>query len=171
MCFAGGQIKSTPSIAWRTLCFNPRPPCGGRRRTVGRKSGGAEHFNPRPPCGGRQATIGCSFVWWYFNPRPPCGGRPGHRLWSRQKDSFQSTSSVWRTTCKINQALIAKLISIHVLRVEDDYFCRPIHQHFHNFNPRPPCGGRRNRHAVPALDGAFQSTSSVWRTTVSILGM
>ena len=29
--FAGGQIKSTPSIAWRTLCFNLRPPCGGRR--------------------------------------------------------------------------------------------------------------------------------------------
>lgn len=31
VCFAGGQIKSTPSIAWRTLCFNPRPPRGGRR--------------------------------------------------------------------------------------------------------------------------------------------
>lgn len=30
VCFAGGQIKSTPSIAWRTLCFNLRPPCGGR---------------------------------------------------------------------------------------------------------------------------------------------
>lgn len=28
--FAGGQIKSTLSIAWRTLCFNLRPPCGGR---------------------------------------------------------------------------------------------------------------------------------------------
>lgn len=31
--FAGGQTKSTPSIAWRTLCFNLRPPCGGRQVT------------------------------------------------------------------------------------------------------------------------------------------
>lgn len=35
VCFAGGQIKSTPSIAWRTLCFNLRPPCGGRLCTGG----------------------------------------------------------------------------------------------------------------------------------------
>lgn len=34
VCFAGGQIKSTPSIAWRTLCFNLRPPCGGRRSRI-----------------------------------------------------------------------------------------------------------------------------------------
>lgn len=35
VCFVGGQIKSTPSIAWRTLCFNLRPPCGGRLCTGG----------------------------------------------------------------------------------------------------------------------------------------
>lgn len=39
--FAGGQIKSTPSIAWRTLRFNLRPPCGGRRSGPGDKIGAA----------------------------------------------------------------------------------------------------------------------------------
>ena len=33
---------------------------------------------------------------------------------------FQSTSSVWRTTPPSTSSLIATLISIHVLRVEDD---------------------------------------------------
>ena len=36
---------------------------------------------------------------------------------------------------------------------------------FIHFNPRPPCGGRRNTaFAVPSLT-VFQSTSPVWRTT------
>ena len=33
---------------------------------------------------------------------------------------FQSTSSVWRTTRRITEQGLAALISIHVLRVEDD---------------------------------------------------
>lgn len=44
VCFAGGQIKSTPSIAWRTLCFNPRPPCGGRQQKQ-RKISICIHYN------------------------------------------------------------------------------------------------------------------------------
>lgn len=39
VCFAGGQIKSTPSIAWRTLCFNLRPPCGGRQQQKAKRNG------------------------------------------------------------------------------------------------------------------------------------
>lgn len=61
VCFAGGQIKSTPSIAWRTLCFNLRPPCGGRLCT-----------------GGALYCVGVT---------------------------FQSTSSVWRTTAKTEKNL------------------------------------------------------------------
>ena len=34
-----------------------------------------------------------------------------------------------------------------------------------NFNPRPPCGGRPSGTTVTAMVAAFQSTSSVWRTT------
>ena len=35
-------------------------------------------------------------------------------------------------------------ISIHVLRVEDDGSLRATRRAARNFNPRPPCGGRRD---------------------------
>ncbi len=56
---------------------------------------------------------------------------------------FQSTSSVWRTTA-------SSLSPRKALR---------------NFNPRPPCGGRRGRFRRRPGKAGFQSTSSVWRTT------
>ena len=81
------------------------------------------NFNPRPPCGGRPVSVYVVNQLADFNPRPPCGGRPPRvqiqqrkmqisihvlrveddtRLWfSRLRRSlFQSTSSVWRTTCR-----------------------------------------------------------------------
>ena len=112
-------------------------------------------------------------AWWArpnrtppnFNPRPPCGGR-----------HIPPTSI--DTVPKI---------SIHVLRVEDDAHPDPAGgdpYHFNprppcggrpglflcsfllnHFNPRPPCGGRPEENAESAERCAFQSTSSVWRTT------
>ena len=84
------------------LCFNPRPPRGGRHapdRKVSirapRAGGDLEaarrpsgRFNPRPPRGGRQNTVHAvsircppraavrSSTVSSFNPRPPRGGRP-----------------------------------------------------------------------------------------------
>ena len=104
-----------------------------------------------------------------FNPRPPCGGRPGG-------DDFSG---------------LIGCISIHVLRVEDDpqfetfqldtsYFnprppCggrQPTAQNDFlqmHFNPRPPCGGRPFDSGYNPQPWLFQSTSSVWRTTLWIL--
>ena len=122
---------------------------------------------------------------------------------------FQSTSSVWRTTegqyvdlrygvisihvlrveddgnvgfksitCCISihvlrveddEALLAAMpacvISIHVLRVEDDTPRRYTRPNYSDFNPRPPCGGRRYPQSSRTQSYPFQSTSSVWRTT------
>ena len=123
--------------------FNPRPPCGGRHRgadeivkaikisihvlrveddtAISAKSCTTaisihvlrveddnptqipsrrrRNFNPRPPCGGRP-RFGCAggCVGCDFNPRPPCGGRPEHTI----------------------SITVRMIISIHVLRVEDD---------------------------------------------------
>ena len=123
----------------------------------------------------------------YFNPRPPCGGRQYSQWAMVGMALFQSTSSVWRTTQGRHPAGHHRRISIHVLRVEDDLMLSPPSAGGADFNPRPPCGGRRA--SVPAfcrgsdfnprppcggrlwrvqckLCGAvFQSTSSVWRTT------
>ena len=55
---------------------------------------------------------------------------------------FQSTSSVWRTTLCPALPGGARLISIHVLRVEDDLMSGQQVLGIDDFNPRPPCGGR-----------------------------
>ena len=89
--------------------------------------------------------------------------------WTRQPErhasGFQSTSSVRRTTLGRQHDYALVYISIHVLRVEDDraklFFVLPALQFqstssvwrttlsaggragpHHDFNPRPPCGGR-----------------------------
>ena len=59
-------------------------------------------------------------------------------------------------------------ISIHVLRVEDDVKIVLLMSRVTYFNPRPPCGGRRVYFRIWRKAGEFQSTSSVWRTTVMV---
>ena len=81
-----------------------------------------------------------------FNPRPPCGGRQR----------------------KIKILRIAKFISIHVPRVEDDALLLITQLARINFNPRPPCGGRPTAENQRRDRRKFQSTSPVWRTTSSI---
>ena len=125
------------------------------------------HFNPRPPCGGRQETLvwkerrsvifqstssvwrttffqpGVKFPHPNFNPRPPCGGRRTSTRPACLTPQFQSTSSVWRTTPLPHTPPPAGPISIHVLRVEDDTRPPAWPSSQPDFNPRPPCGGRR----------------------------
>ena len=60
---------------------------------------------------------------------------------------------------------IAKSISIHVLRVEDDGALQRPSSPQSDFNPRPPCGGRQQLLHFCFRVALFQSTSSVWRTT------
>ena len=61
------------------IYFNPRSPCGERRRTQAmRKS--VTDFNPRSPCGERPATATKpKNTYADFNPRSPCGERPDVR--------------------------------------------------------------------------------------------
>ena len=94
---------------------------------------------------------------------------------------------MWRTTSAVGFHALPPVISIHVLRVEDDESARSVGRSRSHFNPRPPCGGRPVgegclTHLIyfnprppcggrPKLAGwigsgrGFQSTSSVWRTT------
>ena len=82
-----------------------------------------------------------------FNPRPPCGGR-------RLEDFMK---------------IVGVRISIHVLRVEDDSRCFTLINRIPHFNPRPPCGGRQYLCSGKESDAEFQSTSSVWRTTLRLV--
>ncbi len=103
-----------------------------------------------------------------FNPRPPCGGRLRSQTIEHRKWIFQSTSPVWRTTLALVFTSCELDISIHVPRVEDDPPSVAYRASLPHFNPRPPCGGRPVTEEPLGIDRSFQSTSPVWRTTVSI---
>ena len=177
---------------------------------------GCFYFNPRPPCGGRppdgpaserrlKVFQSTSSVWrttcsqgkdqaekHYFNPRPPCGGRPliartpfrscvisihvlrveDDRCIHQGIHGFPISIHVLRVEDDPNWLFIhgaTCLISIHVLRVEDDLMLSPPSAGGADFNPRPPCGGRHAGAVNSAQKKKFQSTSSVWRTTVNRL--
>ena len=89
-----------------------------------------------------------------FNPLPPCGGR----------------------LSEISERVKLTLISIHSLRVEGDKKAYVMYQqetalgitsspHATDFNPLPPCGGRRRFTGYTVHKRTFQSTPSVWRET------
>ena len=101
------------------------------------------YFNPRPPRGGRRRFHCPNRQQKYFNPRPPRGGR---------LFAFVIPS-------------VTVVISIHVLREEDDRqkFALLILPFY--FNPRPPRGGRRSSAPPAQSTPRFQSTSSARRTT------
>ena len=62
--------------------------------------------------------------------------------------------------------MVRTLISIHSLRVEEDFAIVPTAFVLSDFNPLPPCGGRLlGDDNTVALD-LFQSTPSVWRETI-----
>ena len=103
----------------------------------------------------------------YFNPRPPCGGRHVINLDGAAVVLFQSTSPVRGTTGRDDANQGGACISIHVPRAGDDLAVESVVNRFaisihvpragddpsasgganclHNFNPRPPCGGRRQK--------------------------
>ena len=60
---------------------------------------------------------------------------------------------------------IAEVISIHALRGESDPWLLPLRSSTHNFNPRPPRGGRPKCTLVVVGGHRFQSTPSARRAT------
>ena len=92
-----GATEAPEATSDSTEYFNPRAPCGARRRGVisylaeflfqptrplrGATSRGIdlksrlEYFNPRAPCGARPRGIDLKSRLEYFNPRAPCGAR------------------------------------------------------------------------------------------------
>jgi len=122
--------------------FNPRTPCGVRRRRW-RDRNGCNRFNPRTPCGvrrfpdaesGMDACVsihapraGCDPGYCLrsvnsrcFNPRTPCGVRPGAVTGPFFGHRFQST---------------------HPVRGATHCVCDSECTHS-SFNPRTPCGVR-----------------------------
>ena len=89
-----------------------------------------------------------------------------HTCFSAIACSFLSTSSARRTTNSFGFIdLSAKIISIHVLREEDDRWILGYRETPGHFYPRPPRGGRQKPRVKIQRPGEFLSTSSARRTT------
>ncbi len=107
----------------------------------------------------------CSGWQQNFNPRPPCGGRRSGQPSLPPPAKFQSTSSVRRTTLCLSRIIRRGQFqsTSSVRRTTTDTRACPAAGK--DFNPRPPCGGRRPQTADTVRVQRFQSTSSVRRTT------
>ena len=123
-------------------------------------------FNPLPPCGGRRTYTDRQTASRYFNPLPPCGGRPHLHVRRETKKIFQSTPSVWRETLLPSQQVLPHSFQSTPSVWRETAPVIHVTCQCRDFNPRPPCGGRR--HGSQGRDGrlyTFQSTPSVWRET------
>ena len=150
-------FQSTPSVWRETLTAPPvlRRGC---------------YFNPLPPCGGRRTQSAECQTLGIFQSTPSVWRETPHNnaIYMRSWAGFQSTPSVWRETLPTIALCPILSISIHSLRVEGDqthgsYYQRPCAISIHSlrvegdliadqkiatsrdFNPLPPCGGRRLR--------------------------
>ena len=147
------------------------------------------YFYPRPPRGGRLQRArqrparffisihalreeGDSFTTrrsaWSTNfyPRPPRGGRPLACRHLVLGVRFLSTPSARRATRAEKAAEAAREISIHALREEGDFSSHMDANRALNFYPRPPRGGRRDRHSKFKSITRFLSTPSARRATL-----
>ena len=160
-----GGLLSAPIVEGN---FNPRAPCGARLGTWGRTIRWRD-FNPRAPCGARhKQAITFFFTVSDFNPRAPCGARHNrHSRLLRVNQIFQSTCPLRGTTCndlkprrrdgisihvplaghdgrRAAQSLHDGMISIHVPLAGHDRAGFGRARCARHFNPRAPCGARRD---------------------------
>ena len=125
--------------------FNPRPPRGGRHYLCCPICGQEcisihvlreeddrprswrwltkSNFNPRPPRGGRPMPKGDTTVIAIFQSTSSARRTTESTPIARRTNlRFQSTSSARRTTTPPTDRIQYRIISIHVLREEDDLF-------------------------------------------------
>ena len=125
--------------------FNPRSPCGERPYKALRPSHG-RNFNPRSPCGERHNYNTYHQYTSKFQSTLPVWGATGsHTQGDGYLYQFQSTLPVWGATSRIHTSCLAGKTfqstlpvwgATAVLRM--DWVVIPY------FNPRSPCGERRD---------------------------
>ena len=149
--------------------FNPRAPCGARRRNCN-SMGQVHKISIHAPHAGRDCQAAHREPYCTnFNPRAPCGARRFRYVTVAFVWSFQSTRPMRGATFYILPTMRARDISIHAPHAGrdagDKYItgsnCISIHaplagcdvEHIQHtvwfspyFNPRAPCGARQGDH-------------------------
>ena len=139
------------------------------------------YFNPRSPCGERRRQRFHARLQFYFNPRSPCGERPCTNQGNRSRTLFQSTLPLRGATVHQGEFRIRFLISIHAPLAGSDpcYSGKTRNQKISihaplagsdvndfrerrigsDFNPRSPCGERLFDSGNPAARCNFNPRS------------
>ena len=95
----------------------------------------------------------------YFNPLPPHGGRRIHIHTVRRRNTFQSTPSAWRETCRSASSLIARRkFQSTPSAWRETSGTVPADDLRQHFNPLPPHGGR---HADACQFGKWAHSISI----------
>ena len=185
-----GRDSSFRRCPCTAAAFQSTRPVWGATRADGWRRYVLQHFNPRAPCGARRrGRLAAHAGMANFNPRAPCGARLGPAL-SLSPSLLISIHAprVGRDGCFV-PARSPRAISIHAPRVGRDQLQPPpmygggisIHAprvgrdckdciYYHkenNFNPRAPCGARLSLGVAITKMGGFQSTRPVWGATTA----
>ncbi|EEQ48792.1 hypothetical protein HMPREF0908_0820 [Selenomonas flueggei ATCC 43531] len=137
-----GRDSRSRSASSLPECFNPRAPCGARRR---RADGcmRARRFNPRAPCGARHIEIDRTDKVVIVSIHAPRVGRDvDGTKFPNLVLMFQSTRPVWGATPTPSRPFHSDNVSIHAPRVGRDYTGIGRAALDGGFNPRAPCGAR-----------------------------
>ena len=92
------------------------------------------------------------YHYMYFNPRVPCGTRHTDTHDHSQDDIFQSTRPMRDATCESVGCFHPAEISIHASHAGRDLPESELINIKWNFNPRVPCGTRRELRALEGFD-------------------
>ena len=139
----GATSTAIVGMRWQTIFQSTLPVRGATARTRSVCSVWY-YFNPRSPCGERPhgRIPGSRFL--HFNPRSPCGER---RSGSAGADDSHSISiHAPRAGSDVYRFLgwSTLFISIHAPRAGSDKWLTCLSGGGDNFNPRSPCGERRD---------------------------
>ena len=103
----------------RCVCFNPRAPCGARRRISSMRGRASLFQSTRPVRGATPQSAGCQCTSLFQSTRPVRGATEAARIRQQQE-----------------------AVSIHAPRAGRDSDWRAAQSLCESFNPRAPCGAR-----------------------------
>ena len=128
--------------------FNPRSPCG--ERLLSQYGGLTIHLfqSTLPVRGATTRRVPRRLYRQYFNPRSPCGERRSFRASPVCLPKFQSTLPVRGATRRLLGPAHYIRISIHAPRAGSDWRVARDRSRAGHFNPRSPCGERRQMHRL-----------------------
>ena len=163
-----GATCSQTSLSLFSSNFNPRAPCGARRRRIKKRKDDKNDFNPRAPCGARRWMHGTCGRPRAISIHAPRVGRdsPVELVIGLTEAISIHAPRVGRDDTAALLLVTWISISIHAPRVGRDRSGWSRCGCSRHFNPRAPCGARHVFEQTLRRHEKFQSTRPVWGATL-----